>query len=232
MDVLFVARVDDGRTWFWRYGYIFDTVFALRGFSLSTMYGLSKVLRGLGIRYWLWLGGVKDKVVESSVNEVLIRDLSTLDFEGVIGPDITVLVNDPSVSNYARFYRYLWLIDELRRLCRAFRIKFIPQIKYVHLNDLDVVLNRLGSDEAFYNASFELSDGVNIEPIVNLLRSRFKLWLGVTGWLRDLELVSRLKPHKLIVWRHTIRLHYPRRGRDPKDELLRLINDLRIYGLI
>ncbi len=231
MDVLLVARVDDGRTWFWRYGHLFDTVFTLKGFSLSTMYGLSRVLRGFGIKYWLWLGGIKDKVIEPAVNEVLIRNLSTLDFEGVIGPDITVLVNDPSVNNYARFYRYLWLIDELRRLCKGYDLKFIPQVKYVYLNNLDTLLNQLSSSEVFYNASFELSDGIDVKPVVNLLKPRFRLRLGVTGWLRDLELVSKLKPHRLVVWRHTIRTQYPGR-RDPKEELLRMIEDLRSYGLI
>ncbi len=227
---MFVARIDDGRARSWRYGYIFDAVFTLRGFSLSTMYGLSKVLRGLGIRYWLWLGGVRDKVVESAINNTLIHDIATLDFEGVLGPDITVLINDPSVSNYARFHRYLRLLKELECLCKIYGLKFIPQIKYVYINDLNTVAAHVNSDEVFYNASFELSDGIDIKPVIRVLEPRFKLWLGITGWLKDLELTSKLKLERLIVWRHVLRLMYPKRS--PREELEKLINDLKLYGMI
>ena len=63
---------------------------------------------------------------------------------------------------------------------------------YVYTNDLNPVMACIDGNEVFYNASYKLSDGINIESIVNLLKSIFRLWLGVTEWLRDL--VSKLKP--------------------------------------
>ena len=92
-------------------------------------------------------------------------------------------------------------------------------------------LKDLSAREVLYNASFDLRDGLYNRPqlVINEARSLgLSTWLAIPGWLRDLDLLSDLQPNRVILWRHLVMLSYPKRS--PKEELRRLINDLRCYG--